>query len=272
MEDTYFRDLTKTRWVSLRQNELSDTKITSVIDSILVLIDEAKDRNYQRWPILGQYVWPNYDWQNNTYEDEVDYFETFLFNRLNWIDSHIPGNILQPWLSISAEANKIKMNLYGDYFSKPVLSNDNFKLNDAPAGMYIQNVEYHNASECVVTVSSDLTGFSDISVTVSPKIINTFKDLTSNKLSSAGFGDHVVVLPEINVFTTNDQIHIRSSQPESLPDHIDIRNITGQRLGTYAIYKITENSISLNLSSGIYFIVINTVVRPQIHRIAVMRR
>jgi hypothetical protein len=271
MEDPYFRDLAKTRWVSLRQNELSDADITSVIDSILIYIDEAKDRNYQRWPILGQYVWPNYDWQYNTFEDEVAYFENFLFNRLDWMDNHLTGNILQPWIGISAEANKIKMNLYGDYFSQPILEKENFQLNDAPGGMYIQSVEYHTASECEIAVSSDITGFPDISVTVSEKTINTFKDLTSNKLASAGFGYPLVLFPEIKVFAANDLIHIRCNQPEMLPAHMEIRNVTGQSLGIFKIERTSENSISHHLAPGIYFIVLNIESKPQIHRIAIVR-
>jgi hypothetical protein len=272
MEDSYFRNLAKTRWVNLRQNELSDANITSVIDSILILTDAAKDRNYQRWPILGQYVWPNYNWQYNTYEDEVAYFENFLFNRLDWMDNHFTGSILQPWLSISAEANRIKMNLYGDYFSKSVLGIENFTLNNAHAGMFIQSVEYRNASECIITVSADLAGSQDLSVTVSEKTINTFQDLTSNKLSTAGIGDASVSMPEITVFEANNQVHIRCSQPEKLPDHLEIRNITGQSLGIYKIRETPENIISHNLAPGIYFIVMNTQSKPQIFRIAVVRR
>jgi len=272
MEDSYFRNLAKTRWVSLRQNKLSDANITSVIDSILILTDAAKDRNYQRWPILGQYVWPNYNWQYNTYEDEVAYFENFLFNRLDWMDNHFTGSILQPWLSISAEANRIRMNLYGDYFSKSVFGIENFTLNDAPAGMYIQSVEYRNASECIITVSADLAGSQDLSVTVSEKTINTFQDLTSNKLSTAGIGDASVSMPEITVFEANNQIHIRCNKPELLPEQFEILNVTGQSIGIYKIRENPENIISQNLAHGIYFIVINTQSKPQIFRIAVVRR
>jgi len=269
MEDPYFRDLTKTRWVSLRQNELSDASINSVIDSILIHIDAAKDRNFQRWPILGQYVWPNYDWQNNTYEDEVDYFETFLFNRLEWMDANLSGNILHPWLSISAEANKIKINLYGDYFSQSIMGNQNFQLNDAPGGMYIQHVEYLNAAECMMTVSSDVSGIADISVTVSGKILNTLQNLTSNKLVPTGFGDPSVQLSEIKVFEAYNQIHIRCSQPGLLPEHIEILNVTGQSIGIYKIAKNPENTITHHLQPGIYFIVFNTERKPEIHRIQV---
>jgi hypothetical protein len=270
MEDPYFRDLAKTRWVNLRQNGLSDARITSVIDSILLLTEAAKDRNYGRWPILGQYVWPNYNWQYNTYDDEVAYFENFLFSRLHWMDYNMQGKILQPWLSISAESNIIKMNLYGDYFSSPILKIADFTLNNAPGGMQIQNVEYHNASECIITVSSDLAGLSDLSVTVSEKEINTFNDLTSNKLSSAGIGNPTVMLPEINVFSANQQIVIRCHQPELLPAYVDILSVAGQSVGKYNIEKIPENTISHHLAPGIYFLVFKIEGQPRVQRIVVI--
>ncbi len=271
MEDAYFRDLAKTRWVSLRKNEISDAHITAVIDSILMLTHDAKDRNYQRWPILGQYVWPNYNWQYNTYADEVAYFKNFLFNRIDWMDSHIPGVVLQPWISISAESNKIKLKLYGDYFSQSVFKNSDFRLNDAPSGMNIQSIEYHSASECILTVSADITAFPDISVTANGKILNTFHDLTSNKLRSAGINAATAQLPQIKVFDADEQIHIRCDEEELLPGYIEILNVAGQSLGLYKIEKVPENIIPHHLQPGLYFISIPMGGRKRMYRIVIMK-
>lgn len=270
MEDPYFRDLAKTRWINLRQSVLSNANITSVIDSILMLTEEAKDRNYNRWPILGQYVWPNYNWQYNTYDDEVSYFENFLFNRLHWMDYNMPGKVLQPWLSISAESNKIKVKLYGDYFSSPILKTAYFTLNNAPTGMQILSIEYLNASECIITVSSDLTGLSDLSVTVSEKCINTYNDLISNKLSSAGIANPSVIMPEINLYSTNQQLVISCHQPELLPAYIEIVNVTGQSIEKHTIEKVPENTVLHHLAPGIYFIIFRMQGQPQVHRIVVL--
>jgi hypothetical protein len=270
MEDAYYRNLTKTRWVQLRQNILTNAAIHSVIDSILIHIDDAKDRNFVRWPILGQYVWPNYDWQNNTFEDEVDYFENFLFNRLHWMDGNLPGSVLNPWVGISAETNKITVKLFGDYFSQPMLKKNDFVLNDAPGGINIQSVEYRNASECVLTVSADITGNSGISVTISEKIINTWEDLTSNKLESAGFGDLAATLPVITIFDADQQLHIRCNLPELLPDYAEIVSITGQNLGAIKLEMEPENIVSHQLKAGIYFLVIKTRPNPKVARFVVV--
>jgi hypothetical protein len=270
MEDSYFRNLAKTRWVMLRQGALADERISSVIDSMLVLTEDARVRNYERWPILGQYVWPNYNWQYNTYDDEVAYFSNFLFNRLHWMDGNIQGAILKPWLGIAGESDKITVKLYGDYFSSPVLEKSDFTLNNAPGGMQVQSIEYRSATECILTVSNSIAGYQDIAVTVSEKAINTFEDLTSNKLSTASAGNGLAQNAAIQVYNAENTIHIRSSQPELLPDHVEIRNISGQLLGKYSIEKSAENSLPHQLAPGIYLVVFASKAMYQVQRVVVM--
>ena len=56
MQDPNFQNKMKTRWDSLRDDELSNARITFLIDSMAAGYAEAQVRNYQQWPILGQYV------------------------------------------------------------------------------------------------------------------------------------------------------------------------------------------------------------------------
>ncbi|MBK7632863.1 MAG: hypothetical protein IPJ13_00235 [Saprospiraceae bacterium] len=44
----------------LRNNQLSNDRINFVIDSLSNMLGQAQVRNFQQWPVLGQYVWPNY--------------------------------------------------------------------------------------------------------------------------------------------------------------------------------------------------------------------
>lgn len=270
MEDPYFNDLAKTRWVSLRQNGLTDAKIHSAIDSIVSYIDTAKDRNYLRWPILGQYVWPNYDWMNNTYADEVDYFENFLFNRLHWMDYNLPGKVLNPSVSITAETNRIMLKINGDYFRRKTLKKEYFGLNNAPLDMTIQTVEYKNSSECILTLSDVVIEMPKLSVTVSELAINTWEDITSNKLESAGFSDKQDY-PLISVFADGQEIHIRSQQPELLSEQMEILNINGQTLATYKLKKQSENIFSHQLKPGMYLIIFSFSTRQQVLWFAVLK-
>lgn len=96
MLDRNFQNKMKTRWVALRADELSNTRITYLIDSLAAGLSEAQIRNYQRWPILGEYVWPNQNWENNTYQDEVAYVKTWIIDRANWMDANMQGTIIIP--------------------------------------------------------------------------------------------------------------------------------------------------------------------------------
>jgi hypothetical protein len=57
------------------------------IDSIANLLSEAQVRNFRRWPILGNYVWPN-AYIGPTYKSEVDYLKNWLLARLLWLDEN----------------------------------------------------------------------------------------------------------------------------------------------------------------------------------------
>jgi hypothetical protein len=177
---------------------------------------------------------------------------------------------LHPWAGISAEENRIRLKIHEDYFSHPRISKSHFRLNDAPEGMVITAVEYLNPSECILQTSQTVAGFPDISLTVEKKILNTWQDITSHKLASAGTGG-LLSDPEISVFGRNGTIHIRCDRPERLPDQVEVLNMTGQVLAVFNLEKVRENIVNPRLASGIYIIRINTEPNPQIHRQVITR-
>jgi len=89
--DPAFTNLMHCRWSSLRSSTLSESHISSIIDSITTFLGPAIERNFERWDILGVHVWPNY-YVGNTYADEIDYLKEFISLRFNWMDSHMPGS------------------------------------------------------------------------------------------------------------------------------------------------------------------------------------
>jgi len=58
------------------------------LDNTIEYLGEAVDRNFERWPVLGEYVWPNF-FIGETYEDEVGYLKEWIAARVNWIDANI---------------------------------------------------------------------------------------------------------------------------------------------------------------------------------------
>ncbi|NPV00143.1 MAG: hypothetical protein HPY53_02060 [Brevinematales bacterium] len=79
------------RWYELRQNVLSDWNVEFIIDQITIRIDEAQKRNFQKWPVLGVYLWPNPQPLPKTYEEEVSKLKCWLLKRLKWVDQNIKG-------------------------------------------------------------------------------------------------------------------------------------------------------------------------------------
>jgi hypothetical protein len=52
---------------------------------------EAVDRNFQRWQVLGEYVWPN-DYVGQSYQDEINFLKNWLVARLEWMDDNMVGD------------------------------------------------------------------------------------------------------------------------------------------------------------------------------------
>ena len=270
MEDPYFRNLTKTRWTELRQDKLSTPSLIAIIDSVKAITADARTRNFERWPVLGQYVWPNYNWQNNDYDDEVAYFQNFLVNRLTWMDQNFTGSVLHPYAGISAESNKIRLTLYGDYFSQPVLKKKHFRLNDAPAGLSIEEVEYLKPWECLITLSEVVATDGELSVTVNDEVINTWHDLTSNKLATAGNPGQEAYIPEIKVYFADNLLHIHCSDPDMLPLYAVITSSTGQLTGRYNLQAASENTISGQFAPGLYFVTLSGKGKPLTYKVVVL--
>ncbi len=92
MQDTMYTRNLHCRWNELRQSVLHKDHIYSYIDSLANLLQSAQQRNFQAWPILGHYVWPN-PWPiPTTYQGEVLNLKNFIDMRLIWLDFNMPGN------------------------------------------------------------------------------------------------------------------------------------------------------------------------------------
>jgi hypothetical protein len=90
MEDDFFKEKIVDRWFNLRENTLSNDSIFQLIEELVEKLKSSGsvDRNFQRWPILGKWIWPN-AFVGSNYDEEIDYLSTWLLNRLSWIDSNI---------------------------------------------------------------------------------------------------------------------------------------------------------------------------------------
>lgn len=87
--DPAFSNQLVARWEELREDILARDRILDYIDSVALVLDEAQQRNYERWPILGEHVWPN-SFVGETYQEEVDFLKNWITRRLEWIDENLP--------------------------------------------------------------------------------------------------------------------------------------------------------------------------------------
>lgn len=85
-----FSDPTFVSAVKARWNEIYPELCTipSFIDEQAAIITPAAEHNFLRWPVLGQYVWPNVSWPA-TYVQEVGNLKSFYSARLAWLDGNI---------------------------------------------------------------------------------------------------------------------------------------------------------------------------------------
>ena len=79
------------RWTELREGPLHLDSLLQFIDDKVLEIGDAQQRNFERWPTLGEYVWPN-DYIGDTYEDEVQQLKFWISQRLNWMDLVMLGD------------------------------------------------------------------------------------------------------------------------------------------------------------------------------------
>lgn len=90
LQDPGFVEKLTTRWTALRASTFSDAALLQLVDDLTAELGAAVDRNFERWPVLGTYVWPN-NFVGNSYEEEIDYLKGWIVDRSTWMDSNLPS-------------------------------------------------------------------------------------------------------------------------------------------------------------------------------------
>jgi len=97
LEDEHFANRLKRRYVDLRKNVLSKASLFAYIDSVSNYLEEAQQRHYQKWDILGENVGaPEVGYIPGTFSREIDKLKNWISTRLAWLDTHMPGDANGP--------------------------------------------------------------------------------------------------------------------------------------------------------------------------------
>lgn len=107
LSDPAFARKAVSRWETLRADAWSDARLNRFVDSCATLLGESQARNFQRWPVLGAYVWPNY-YVGKTYQEELTWLKNWLRLRLAWLDRQIGAGQL---VTATAEPGPSGLNL-----------------------------------------------------------------------------------------------------------------------------------------------------------------
>jgi hypothetical protein len=85
---------------------------------LAALLREPQKRNFEKWPILGRAINPNY-FVGFTYDEEVNWMKKFIEARLDWIEKQFlpPPNLTKPGqgqaIALSTSAGEIYFTLDG---------------------------------------------------------------------------------------------------------------------------------------------------------------
>lgn len=127
MSDPAFEEKVRKRWYYLRQSSFKTEILHNYIDSIASLLAEAQQREFTRWPVLGEDFWretSGYRYRD-TYQKEVDYLKDFLADRWHWMDQelyYLPTDIVNLQ---QAQINQLKI------YPNPVDKFINFEINSS---------------------------------------------------------------------------------------------------------------------------------------------
>jgi hypothetical protein len=89
-QDPDFRQAYIDRWHEVRETVFATEAMLADVDAAADLLAEAAGRNFDRWRILGQYVWPNW-YVARTWADELGFMKNWLSDRLTWMDTQLPA-------------------------------------------------------------------------------------------------------------------------------------------------------------------------------------
>jgi len=106
-EDPAFRRQYADRWFAFRQQQFTEDRLLARIDEYALLLDEAQVRNFDRWRILGSYIWPNW-FIADTFAQEIFWMKDWLSDRLTWMDAQIGSEYAAPGPTFSPAGGRVE--------------------------------------------------------------------------------------------------------------------------------------------------------------------
>ena len=95
LQDSTFRNELRCAYEEQREGALSIASISTYIDSVGAVVQNAQARHFQKWPLLGvSGPAPEVLACAATYAAELDTLKSWISTRLAWLDANMPGTCL----------------------------------------------------------------------------------------------------------------------------------------------------------------------------------
>lgn len=91
MGDSYFTTQLRCRWNELFASVLAPANIVATVDSLVTLLEKPAERNFQRWKVMGVWIWPNY-FVAQSYPIEINWLKNWIYERMRSLHLAVPGN------------------------------------------------------------------------------------------------------------------------------------------------------------------------------------
>lgn len=181
VQDPEFTHQLNCRWQELRMNELHTDSLLNYIDETHSYLADAADRNFTKWPVLGNYLWPN-NFVGNTYQEEIDYLKTWTTDRLNWMDANMFGSC--PDLS-NPEQELSSFNVFPNPTSQNstirfenIIDNGKIELYDV-SGKLLIDIEVINSNQAELEMQGHEAGIYFIKVYINSEQVGNEKLIKS---------------------------------------------------------------------------------------------
>lgn len=193
LEDQYYNSCLKQRWSHLRAEIINEEHINALIDGFAELLDEAKDRNFEIFP-LAEPVWGNNHF-GLTYEQELGMLKSFLKDRIEWMDLaivYLPGDMAcrECYTNcdqsiLGANARWKTLNIYPN----PVKDRLTIGMDLSQAGVVEIDIHDLSGRKVLSVTRQSVQGYHDYVIdlsSISPSGILTYQLKVANQLISSG--------------------------------------------------------------------------------------
>ncbi|MEY4874948.1 MAG: hypothetical protein RL708_97 [Bacteroidota bacterium] len=163
--DSVYQQDFKCRYTNWRKSVLSWQNIEHMIDSFEQTVHYDINKNFKRWPILGQYTWPN-AYYPPTYSQEIDTLKNWIQHRLQWMDTQLLDTTCAPFTVPNFVANQKQNSNAINIYPNPNNDGRLFIQSDAIANEST-NIKIYNITGALILEQNFNTSKPRIEINVS---------------------------------------------------------------------------------------------------------